>query len=566
MNKQHSIRSVVSFVLLGAMLVTSASAVQQRPADAVLHNGKIVTMNRAQPQAQAIAIAGDTIVAVGSNRQIKPLIGPATRVMDLQGKLVIPGLIESHGHMLGIGQAKLALDLVGTTSEAQIAEMVAARAAQTPPGEWILGRGWDQNDWPQKQFPTFHSISQAAPDHPVYLTRIDGHAGWANQRAMQLAGLSRDTPDPPGGRIIRDEQGHPTGVLIDRAQGLITGKIPPPSRERQKQALLLAIQECAAAGLTTFHDAGTSREVIDLYKELLSENRLAIRLYVMLAGSDRSLLADYFARGPEIGLGDRRLTIRAIKLVADGALGSRGAALLEDYADEPGNQGLLILSEDQVFEVATQALTHGFQVCTHAIGDRANRIVLNAYERAFNAHPSAKDPRFRVEHAQILDEADIPRFARLGIIPSMQATHCTSDMPWVPDRIGAARAREGAYVWQKLLKTGARIANGSDAPVESLNPLWGFYAAVTRQDHHGRPAGGWMPDQRMTREQALRSFTLDAAYAAFDEQFTGSLQPGKLADLVVLSQDIMTVAPRQILRTTVLMTMVAGKIVHQRSS
>ncbi|MCS6804166.1 MAG: amidohydrolase [Acidobacteriota bacterium] len=564
MKRRASIRLIIGFMTVSLILPAFGASAQRPSADVVLHNAKIITMNRAQPQAQAIAIVGDRIVAIGSNRQIKRWIGPATRIIDVQGKLVIPGLIESHGHMLGIGQAKLALDLVGTTSEAQIAEMVAARAAQTPPGEWVLGRGWDQNDWPQKQFPTFHSLSRAAPDHPVYLTRIDGHAGWANERAMQLAGLNRNTPDPPGGRIIRDEQGNPTGVLIDRAQGLVTSKIPPPSRERQKQALLLAMQECVAAGLTSFHDAGTSREVIDLYKELLSENRLAIRVYVMLAGADRSLLADYFKRGPEIGLGDRRLTIRAIKLIADGALGSRGAALLEDYADEPGNQGLLILSEDQVFEVATQALSHGFQVCTHAIGDRANRVVLNAYERAFNAHADIKDPRFRIEHAQILDAADIPRFARLRVIASMQAIHCTSDMPWVPDRIGLGRAQEGAYVWQKLLKSGARIANGSDAPVESLNPLWGFYAAVTRQDHHGKPAGGWMPDQRMTREEALRSFTLDAAYAAFDEEFTGSLQVGKLADLVVLSQDIMTVAPRQILQTVVVMTMVAGKIVYQR--
>lgn len=529
----------------------------------VLRHGKIVTMNPAQPQAQAIAIVGDRIAAIGSDEDVQTLVAPSTRVIDLGGKLVVPGFIESHGHLLGIGQAKVVLDLVGTTSEEQIAQMVKSRAAQVPPGQWIVGRGWDQNDWPEKRFPTFRSITAAAPDHPVYLTRIDGHAGWANQKAMELAGLGKDTPDPAGGRLIRDEHGRPTGVFIDRAQELITSKIPPPSRTQQKQALMLAIQECLAWGVTSFHDAGASRQVIDLYKELLRENKLALRLYVMLAGGDQDLLNDYFTRGPEIGLGDQRLTIRAIKLVADGALGSRGAALLEDYADDPGNKGLLILSEDQIVRVADRALRHGFQVCTHAIGDRANRVVLDAYARAFRQHPQVKDPRFRLEHAQILDEADIPRLAHLGVIASMQATHCTSDMPWVPDRLGQARTQEGAYVWQKLLRSGARIANGSDAPVESLNPLWGFYAAVTRQDHHGQPPGGWYPDQRMTREEALRSFTRDAAYAAFEENIKGSLEKGKLADMVVLSKDIMTIPASEILHTRVVMTILGGQIVYE---
>ncbi len=559
-------RGWVASLLAVIFVLTPVGSVVEREdaADLVLHDGKIVTMNAAQPQAQAIAVVGDKIAAVGNDKEIRKLIGDSTRVIDLQGKLMIPGLIESHGHLLGIGQAKLVLDLVGTTSEVQIAQMIEARAARAKPGEWILGRGWDQNDWPEKKFPTFESITKAAPNNPVYLTRVDGHAGWANRRAMEFAGLTKEMPDPPGGRSIRDGQGNPTGVLIDRAQGLVFSKIPPPGRDQQKQALILAMQECLASGLTSFHDAGASRDVVDLYEEFLQENRLALRLYVMLAGGDQELLRDYFARGPEVGLGDGRLTIRAIKLVADGALGSRGAALLEDYADEPGNKGLLILSEDRIFEVANQALARGFQVCTHAIGDRANRAVLDAYERAFKAHADVEDPRFRIEHAQILDEADIPRFARLGVIASMQATHCTSDMPWVPDRIGEARARKGAYVWRKLLKTGARIANGSDAPVESVNPLWGFFAAVTRQDHQGKPLRGWYPDQRMTRQEALRSFTLDAAYAAFEENHKGSLKKGKLADLVVLTKDIMTVPPLEILQTSVVMTIVGGKVVYEK--
>jgi hypothetical protein len=566
MNGRTKIVWIISLLGMVIGLVIVGGATEPEAADVVLRNGQIVTMNAAQPQAQAIAIGGDKIAVIGSDEDIRKPMGESTRVIDLEGKLVIPGLIESHGHLLGLGQAKLALDLVGTTSEQQIAQMVKDRAAQAKSGEWILGRGWDQNDWAEKRFPTFRSITAAAPNHPVYLTRIDGHAGWANQQAMELVGLTKETRDPPGGRIIRDEQGHPTGVLIDRAQGLVTSKIPPPSRDQQKQALILALQECVASGLTSFHDAGTSRQVIDLYKELLKENKLALRLYVMLAGGDQELLKDYFARGPEIGLGDQRLTIRAIKLVADGALGSRGAALLDEYADDPGNKGLLILSEDQIFQVADQALARGFQVCTHAIGDRANRVVLDAYERAFKQHPQVKDPRFRDEHAQILDEADIPRFARLGVIASMQATHCTSDMPWAPDRIGQARAQEGAYVWQKLLRSGARIANGSDAPVESVNPLWGFYAAVTRQDHHGQPSGGWYPDQRMTRQEALRSFTLDAAYAAFEENIKGSLEKGKLADMVVLSKDIMTIPASEILQTRVVMTIVGGRIIYEQNT
>ncbi len=556
--------SVVAVVITVLIVGALGRVDSQEVADLVLRNGKIVTMNPAQPEARALAIKGDRILAVGSDEQVQKFIGRSTRVIDLRGKLVVPGLIESHAHMLGIGQAKLMLDLVGTTSEEEIARMVAARAKKAKPGEWILGRGWDQNDWPNKRFPTFESLTKAAPNNPVYLTRIDGHAGWANKRAMELAGITRETKDPHGGRLIRDAEGRPTGVFIDRAQGLIIRHIPPLRREQKKRALELAMRECVAVGLTSFHDAGVDREVIELYKELLREGKLPLRLYVMLAGSDQRLLDEYFARGPEIGLGDHRLTIRAIKLIADGALGSRGAALLEDYADDPGNRGLLMLSEDQIFRIAHLALRHGFQVCTHAIGDRANRIVLNAYERAFRANPSVKDHRFRIEHAQILDEADIPRFARMGVIASMQATHCTSDMPWVHDRIGKERAREGAYVWQKLLKTGARIANGSDAPVESINPLWGIYAAITRQDHQGKPPGGWYPDQCMTREQALRSFTLDAAYAAFEEDIKGSLEKGKLADMVVLSKDIMTIPAREILKTRVVMTIIGGKIVYQQ--
>ncbi len=551
-------------VCITGVLACSGAAVADGAPDLVLRGGKIVTLDARRPQVAAMAIADERIVELGDERAIERLAGPKTRVIDLEGRLVVPGFVECHGHLQSIGRGKLELDLVGTKSEEQIAELVRRRAAQAKPGEWIVGRGWDQNDWPDKRFPDHRSLSAAAPDHPVLLTRIDGHAVWANAAAMKLAGLTAETADVAGGRIHRDAEGKPTGVLIDRAMGLLTRHRPAPSAEQVKEALRRGMQECLALGITTFHDAGCGRGEVAAYRELSAAKQLPLRIYVMLWGADDSLLMVHFRRGPEIASGDGRLTIRSIKLMADGALGSRGAALLEPYDDEPKSKGLLILSEDQVFRVADQALRHGFQVSTHAIGDRTNRVVLDAYERAFEAHREVKDPRFRIEHAQVLDERDIPRFARLGVIASMQATHCTSDMPWVPDRIGQARAAEGAYVWQKLLRSGARIANGSDAPVESLNPLWGFFAAVTRHDHQGKPPGGWFPDQRMTRDEALRSFTLEGAYAGFEERDKGSLAKGKLADLAVLSHDILTVPTPKILAADVVMTIVGGRVVYER--
>ena len=554
---------VVGFLLVHGAIMGGPAVAQD--ADLVLRGGKVVTMDAQRPGAEAVAVSGDRIVAVGSDAEIAKRTGRETRIVELAGRLVVPGLIESHGHLLDLGQLKLQLDFLGTTSEAQIAGMVATKARAARPGEWIRGRRWDQNDWgADTRFPTADSISRAALRNPVYLTRIDGHAAWVNRLALQSAGITKETPDPPGGRILRDDDGNPTGVLIDRAMGLVGRIVPDWRHDDNKRAVRLAIAECVEAGLTSFHDAGSGVEEIGIYKELLAEGELGLRIYVMLWGANRSLLDDWFRRGPEIGLGDGRLTIRAIKLMADGALGSRGAALFDPYDDDPGQKGLLILSEDDVYGIADRALAHGFQLCTHAIGDRANRIVLDAYERAFAAHRSVKDPRFRIEHAQILDEEDIPRFAQLGVIASMQATHATSDMPWVPARVGAERAKEGAYVWRKLLRTGARIANGSDAPVEQVAPLLGFHAAITRQDASGNPSGGWYPAQRMTREQALRSFTLDAAYAAFEEAEKGSIEPGKLADLVVLSRDIMTIPPPEILRTQVDMTIIGGRIEHER--
>lgn len=543
---------------LGIALLAAPAARPQ--ADIVLFNGPVYTVDPARPLARAVAIASGKILAVGEAADIQRLARDGARRIDLEGRAVVPGFIDAHGHLAGLGAAIEELDFIGTTRYEQIIAMVAAKAASLPKGEWITGRGWDQNDWPEKDFPHHSALSAAVPDHPVYLTRVDGHAGFANARALEIAGLSRETPDPPGGRIIRDAQGDPTGVLIDAAQGLVRLHVPEPSKERQRRALLLAAWECLKHGLTSVHDAGVSGFQIDLYREVIDSGEFDLRVYALISARDRAALEKHFREGPLLDYGGR-LTVRAVKAYADGALGSRGAALLADYNDEPGNRGLLITARDDLQRLTEEALRAGFQVCTHAIGDRGNREVLDAYEAALKAVPQTHDPRLRIEHAQVVALDDIPRFAALGVIPSMQATHATSDMYWAEDRVGPERIK-GAYAWRRFLDAGCRIANGSDFPVENVNPLWGFYAAITRQDHDGRPEDGWRPEERMTREEALRSFTLDAAYAAFQENELGSLEAGKLADLVVLSHDIMKIPPSEILQTRVELTIVAGKVVY----
>ncbi len=438
------------------------------------------------------------------------------------------------------------------------------RVASTPRGQWIIGRGWDQNDWLEQAWPTHELLSAVAPEHPVYLTRVDGHAALVNRKAMELAGLSRTTTDPAGGRIIRGDGGEPTGVLIDRADSLVSSRIPPITAEQLDARLLLADQELRRLGLTMVHDAGTDAATVEAYRRLIDAGRLKTRVYVMLRGSLPSL-RPFFDTGPVTGGANPRLIVRAIKVVADGALGSRGAAMLEPYADEPGTTGLLTTPPEEVYAQTLAASKAGFQTAIHAIGDRGNRIAMDTFERVQREVPGARALRLRIEHAQILDAAEIPRFARLGIIASMQATHATSDMPWVSDRIGPARTAEGAYVWQTLLTSGVVVANGSDFPVEEANPMLGLYAAITRQDPSGNPPGGWIPDQRLSRDEALRSFTLSAAYAAHVESALGSLEPGKLADFVVLSKDVMRVPPREIPGTTVRMTVIGGEVVYEQA-
>ena len=556
---------IVILILLGFVLfLLSFCRAKQLPtyADLVLVNGNLVTMDTANPRAQAIAIKGDKILQVGSNEEIKKLIGGETESIDLGSKTVIPGLIDAHLHFMGLGSARMQLNFVGTASKEEIIDQVAKRVAELQKEEWVTGRGWDQNDWPVKKFPTYKDLDPVSPNNPITLRRVDGHASWVNSLALKMAGIDEKTPDPPGGKIIRDPStGKPIGVLIDRAQGLVSSLLPPPTRERQKEMALLAAKECLSLGLTGIHDAGAGKETIDLYRELIDTGGLNFRIYAMIRGP--SDFADaYMDEGPEVGYGDNRLTIRSIKISADGALGSRGAALLEPYSDDPGNRGLITFDEERAYKTMVKALRSGFQVCIHAIGDRANRLVLDLYERAFKEVPEAQDHRFRIEHAQILHPDDLPRFAPLGIIASMQPTHATSDMYWAGDRLGTERLA-GAYAWKSLLNTGVVIAGGSDAPVEDANPLWGIYAAITRQDHKGWPEGGWYPEQRVSREEALKMFTINAAYTAFEEETKGTLTSGKLADMVVLSDDIMTIPPARILQAKALMTILGGKVVYK---
>ena len=550
----------VSALMTAALFSTAA---QDAPADLIFHHATIYTADDRLPRAEAIAIRGDRIAAVGPLPDVVRLKGPSTRMVDVGGATIVPGLHDSHGHFVALGASRQTLDLRGTTSYEQIVARVRRRTADVPRGLWIVGRSWDQNDWSDKRWPTHDRLSAAAPDNPVYLTRVDGHAALVNRKAMEAAALTRATADPDGGRIIRDETGAPTGVLIDRAQDIVSERIPPVGRAELEEQIRLADRETRALGLTMVHDAGTDGATVEVYKRLIDSGMLQTRLYVMLRGS-MAMLKPHFATGPITSYGNYHLAVRAIKIAADGALGSRGAALIEPYSDEPGTRGLLTTPPEEVYAETLAASKAGFQTCIHAIGDRANRMTMDVFERVQKEVPGARELRMRNEHAQIQDAADIPRFARLNVIASMQATHATSDMPWVSARIGPERAAEGAYVWQKLLKSGAIVANGSDFPVEEPNPMLGFYAAVTRQDPSGHPPGGWMPDQRMSREEALKSFTIAAAFAAHAERDLGSLTPGKLADMVVLSKDVMQVPPREILTTTVITTIIGGQTVYER--
>ncbi|MEH6537613.1 MAG: amidohydrolase [Psychroserpens sp.] len=561
-------------ISLALFLLMSCTNPEKDFATMIIHGGTIYTVDSTHTTVEALATKNNIILFAGSFAAAQEFKNDQTQLIDLIGKTMTPGLIEGHGHFMGLGYNELRLDLMNTNSYQDIVDAVAERVKTAKPGEWILGRGWHQSKWDSmpaeivKGFQTHHMLSEVSPDNPVYLSHASGHAGFANAKAMDIAGLqglSKEgvkTFEIEGGEVIVDEFGRPTGIFNERAQSLIRRHIPKNTPETNAQAFNLAIEACYKNGITSFHDAGISRETIAFYDKMKAEDKMTIRIYAMLTGWDEELLNEWYEKGPSVDP-DHLFTIRSVKLNCDGALGSRGAWLLESYSDRPDHFGHETLPMNFVKETALNGLKNGFQVCSHAIGDRANREILDRYESAFKELPElSTNHRFRIEHAQHLHPDDIPRFAELNVIPAMQAVHMSSDRPWAIDRLGEKRIKEGAYMWQDLLQSGVPIVNGTDVPVEPLNPIASFYASVSRKTLKGTPEEGYEPDQKMTRAQALKSYTLDAAYGAFEEDIKGSISIGKLADFTIYNQDLMTVAEDEILNTEIVMTIFNGKIVY----
>ncbi|TDJ75308.1 MAG: amidohydrolase [Planctomycetota bacterium] len=567
---------LLALALAPACQVDATKGEATRPAppaaETVFTGGHFVTLDEALPEAQAIAVSGGRIVAVGSAAEIAAYIGPETEELDLAGAFAMPGFIEGHGHFTGIGDAKMQLDLMHARTWNEIVQMVATAVAEAAPGELIRGRGWHQEKWdvtPEPSYdglPVHDGLSAVSPDNPVILRHASGHASFGNAKAMELADITIDTVDPDGGEIVRDREGHPIGMFRETAQALLSRASRGARATDFRQLVELADREVTSKGITSFQDAGSSFATVARFRELVDEGAIDVRLWVMIRdGNDR--LADRLAETRVVGYGDDHLTVRAIKHSIDGALGSHGAWLLEPYADldesTPNPTGQNTTPVDTIEATAQLALEHGFQLCVHAIGDRANRETLDIFERSFAGREDGQDLRWRVEHAQHISPADIPRFAELGVIASMQGVHCTSDGPWIEPRLGARRALEGAYVWRSLMDSGAVVTNGTDAPVEDVDPIASFYATVTRQLADGTR---FYPDQRMSRLEALRSYTLACAYAAFEEDVKGSLVPGKLADITVLSKDILTCPEDEIRNAEVLYTIIGGKVVYRNDS
>jgi predicted amidohydrolase YtcJ len=574
----------------------SAALSDVETADLILHNGVIETVDQTLGRVEALAVRDGRIIAVGTDEEIKALGGPETKLIDLAGRFAMPGFIEGHGHFVGLGQAKMNLDLMNVRSWDEVIALVAEAVAKTQPGEWIIGRGWHQEKWDKvpdpnvEGFPTHHALSAVSPDNPVFLTHASGHASFANAKAMEIAGVSGGTPDPEGGEILRDENGEPIGSFRETASGLIErararDEAARAENERQEhgqnlratgeggmlrgqfaqldRAIDLATAECLSKGVTSFQDAGSSFAVIDRLSQRAESGELGIRLWLMIREPNDVIRENIAEYTPLQRVGDGFLTVGGIKRTIDGALGSRGAWLLEPYADSPDSTGLATATIEDVTETAKLALEHDLQLCVHAIGDRANRAVLDIYEKTLSTQRDNLDARWRIEHAQHLHPDDIPRFGELDVIASMQGIHCTSDAPWVYARLGAARAESGAYMWRDLFDSGAIISNGTDAPVEDVDPIASFYASVSRRLKDGTQ---FFPEQCMTRMEALRSYTINAAYAAREEDIKGTLSPGKFADIVILSQNILTVEENQIPATKVEMTIVGGEVVYENEN
>lgn len=533
------------------------------PATLVLRGGTVVTVDDAQPRAEAIAAAGERIVAVGTEAEIQPFIGPETEVFELEGRMAMPGFIEGHGHFLSVGFSRMQLDLTAAKNWSEIVAMTAEAAKTAAPGTWIFGRGWHQAKWnppPEPSVdggPVHDALSAVTPDNPVFFGHASGHAAFVNAKAMALAGIDENTKDNPGGTIVRDAKGRPTGMLRETAQELVARVFDERDELLQQKKAKLAAEECLSKGITSFQDAGTGVQDIAMLRKLADADALGVRLWIMLSRDIPNAELEKIL--PTIKYLDpkHRINVRGIKRMIDGALGSHGALLLQPYSDMPSSVGLPIDSKEALTRTAELAREHGFQLCTHAIGDRGNRDMLDIYEKTLGKEAAASNHRWRIEHAQHLDPADVPRFAKLGVIASMQGVHCTSDGPWVPERLGAERAERTSYLWRSLIDSGAVVSNGTDAPVEDVDPLPSYYASVTRLMNNGKT---FFPQQVMTRDEALRTYTLNAAYAAFEEDVKGSLTVGKLADITVLSQDI-TKVPAEILpNTQVVATIVGGRI------
>ena len=570
MSKLSLVGPLTRSVFLLGVLIAACEPGPGEYADLVLTGGRVVTVDDALPEAEALAVTGYTIAAVGTNEEIAGYVGPSTEVIELDGRLVIPGFIEGHGHYMALGESKMTLDLNNVASWDEIVQMVGDAAAQAAPGEWILGRGWHQEKWTSTPEPSVDgvpvhaSLSAASPENPVDLEHSSGHASFANALAMELAGIDAGTPDPPGGTIVRDASGAATGLMRETAQRLV-GAARARSEEGRsaadvdaefRRAVELAGEEALMYGVTTFHDAGSSFATIDRLRALAAEGALPIRLYIMVRGESNEELDEKLAGYRTIPAGNDFLSVRSIKRQIDGALGSHGAWLLDSYADMD-TEGLVLETVEDITGTAEVAIRHGYQVNTHAIGDRANREVLDIYEQVFAANPDRTDLRWRIEHAQHLNPADVGRFAQLDVIASMQGVHATSDGPWLADRLGQERMVETSYVWRDVLDAGIMIANGTDVPVEHISPIASFYSSVSRRMNNGEVLSG---EHRMTREEALESYTINNAYASFEEHLKGSLTPGKLADIVVLSQDIMTIAEDDIPATEVVYTIVGGEV------
>jgi hypothetical protein len=555
-----------SLLVLVALLICLPFAYSKpEPADVVFKNGNIYTVNERQPRAEAVAVKAGKIIFVGSNRAAKAYEGKGTRVVDLKGNTVVPGLTDSHYHLSGVGAREMNLNLEGITSLEEFLAKVKERVDRAKPGEWVTGRGWIETFWKPPVFPTRWDLDKISPNNPVALVRADGHATVANSAAIKIANVTRESPNPFGGEIMKDKQtGEPNGMFLDRAQGMVGARGSARGPQDAEQEILLGVKRSVELGWCEIHNAGSSYSEVALLKKLYGEGRIKLRIYEAIRGpgSDAQRL---LSEGAMIGAFDNRLTVRHIKVTIDGALGSKGAALLEPYSDYD-TTGLLTQKEEEMLPMLVEALRKGIQIEVHAIGDRANRTILDWYEKALNAVPPdqrrIREPRWRVEHAQIVSPADIPRFAKLGIIPSMQPSHAIGDLHFAPSRLGIKRL-EGAYAWQSFIKSGSIIAGGSDAPVERGEPMIEFYAAVARKDQKGYSGEGWHPEQALTRAQALKMFTIWAAYAAFEEKVKGSIEVGKLADLTVLSADVMKIEAPEILKTRCVMTVVGGEVVYE---